>query len=832
MDINYVDIQIIDTQENDRVLSFEDTSVDAVKLIYNGQDDKFANILTSELQFTFLVKDNTEGKFFHLFTGSETRYKVELLDVSNPTYPKNIWTGFLLSEQFEEPYKNSGYFITFVATDRLALLKNTNYVVKAKQSILNVINSCVLKTGLSFPIFFSEAIQNAGFNIDYLDLEVDTASYFKEEEGLSYFTVLEHVLKSIGCLLFLFENKWYVIGLNKFKEQTISFKKYTSGIFQELELQQSSNYTRAVLNDKFIATPVISIASPLKNVTINWDADYGESLFPEDLVTHLPVNIEANIDDRTVKYWEVVTNKSVLVSVWLLLLDPSFDYTTIDFLSYYQGYKAVKNTSLEDVNQGPFLFINSINAGTVVLEDLETNYITLLEDVYIKGSSDLERFASLELEFFIQKNINKTQAEVQAYFGIGGNITAVANNGSGKARVTSAGHQLTTGDFIQISKTTVYDGAQAVTVIDGNVFDIDIDFDNNRIGEFKILPFAKNFFYAITRKEHKTSTEEEIVLSNFTTVGIPENKFGFDISFQDFDIKGVLNVEKFLLEEDGFYNIRLYPQITNPFLGDFLIYKKCNFNLEGLSEIDFNKKRAIDYTTKLDLDVFHSSSALNLSNRSFTFSDSFKQQLLDGDIVPGQLIVEPISYSSEVKYLNGFPFYTAIEVVLTKGDYLKISAGYTVYVVKVGETEFTEITADSYILNENEAGEFVLVQLVYSSSTFVTIDETDVIYIKAEDLGVSLNYAEYWLDKWRMYDEENDVPMYEVLVDMYHSLLCEYNLLVNGTILNLVSPLEFIAFSFKGDRFFYPVNLELNIHQNTTELTMIEAKNQIISDYE
>ncbi len=832
MDINFLDIQITDTQENSLDLSFENASINSIKLIYNGQDDKFANILTSELQFSFLVKDGSDAKFFHLFTGSETRYKVELIDVSVVNYPKTIWTGFILPEQFSEPYSSGPFFVDFVATDRLALLKNKDYVGFSKVSVLQVLNSCLVKTGLVFPVYFSEAIQNAGFNIDYLDLEIDTDSYKEDEEAISYFEVLEKALKSIGCVLFLFENKWYVIGLNKLKEKTLSIKKYSSDGFFNMYLDGVENYTRNVLNSKFVATPTVNVISPLQKVTTTWEHDFAENLIPADAVTHMPVNIESNIDDRTPKYWNVTTDKSLLLYVWLVLLDPNFDYTSIDFNAYYNGFKAVQNPSVEDANLGPSLFINTVNSGVIAIADLDTNYISLEDSFFVNGSSDLDRFASLKIEFFIQKNLNKSTEEVQDYFAISGEITVVENNGSGKARITSAGHNLTTADVVGISGTTVYDGASLVTVVDGNRFDIDLDFVNTRIGEFKILPFAKNFFFAITKKEYKTSTVEEIVFSNFTTAGIPENRYGFNVSYSNLEIKGILDLEKVLLDEDGWYNIRLYPHVTNDFLGDLLVYKTCDFTLKEVDKFKVIKSRDIDYTTALDLDLFHSSSALNLSKKAFTFSSAFTQSVLAGDVVPGELTVTPISYSTKDNYYYGSLLNTEITVVLNGNDYRKIEGGYAVYVIRAGGTALTEITEDTYYLEETSTGAYLLKQLVFPFSTFEEIRETDTIYIKAEDFGISLRYAEYWLDRWRRYDVDEDVPMYEAIAKMYHDLLHEYNFVVTGTYLGLVSPLELISFVFKGERTFYPTNLQLDLHANTTELTMIESKNENVTDYE
>ena len=830
MDINFLDIQIIDTQENNRDLSFENASVDSIKLVYNGQDDKFANILTSELQFSFLVKEGSVLDFFHLFTGSETRYKVELIDVSVANFPKKIWTGFLLPEQFSEPYKSGPYFVDFVATDRLALLKSKTFKNLSKKSVLEVLNIVLIQTGLIFPVYFSEAIQNAGFDIDYLDVEIDTESYIDESAEISFFEVLENILQSIGCVLFLFENKWWIIGLNKLKEEKIVIKKYENTGFLSLTFAGTENYTRNKVTSEFVANPNVGVISPLQKVTALWKRNLRENLTPLDVVTHLPVNIENDATDRTAKYWSLTTNKGVILKVYLLQAVLDFDYSLVDYGSNYGGYNALRHPA--EINEGPYVSIDSVNAGALTITDLERNYITLEDSFFVNGSSDLERFASLKIEFFIQKNFNKSLPELEAYFEIAGKITGAENNGAGKVLFNTDGHDVSTGDFIEINSTGIYNGLFLVTAADSYKFSIDADFVATREGEYKILPFAKNFFFAITKKEFKTSTEEEIIFTNFITEGIPENRYGFNISQDNIRVVGVLELEKFLLEDDGWYNIRLYPHIKNEFLGNSLVFKTLNFNLKESEEVQLVKSRNIDYTTKLELNLFHSSSALGLSKKAFSFSEEFIERVEKNNIVPGELEVIPISYKRRDVLWFGMHFYYEVTLVLLDSDYEKLMGGYLLYVRRQGETELTPIDSNYYILGTNDLGQYILVQLIFHYHTFETIEETDTVIFKIEGEGVSLQYAEYWLNRWRRYDIDEDVPMNEALVNIYHDLLFEYNFIVTGTILRLVSPLDLISFTFKGEREFYPTNLAIDLHNNNTEITMIESKNKNVTDYE
>ena len=98
--------------------------MNAPHLIYNGGDTKYTALLTSELDFNFEVADGASGRYFHLFTGNETRYKAVLSDITDELNPVQIWQGFLLPEQYSEPYTSNVFYVNFKFTDGIGSLKN------------------------------------------------------------------------------------------------------------------------------------------------------------------------------------------------------------------------------------------------------------------------------------------------------------------------------------------------------------------------------------------------------------------------------------------------------------------------------------------------------------------------------------------------------------------------------------------------------------------------------------------------------------------------------------------------------------------------------------
>ena len=747
MQVLYFDINIIDTVENTTALSLERTAISSPALIYNGTEDKFQNICTSELSFSFLVDDTTEAKFFELFTASEKRYKVELIDGTINGFPKVVWCGFLLPEQFTEPYEHSNFYVDFVATDGVALLKNKEYNYDAdsiNRSVLEVINQCLLQTGLQLPIHFTEAVQSSDFTLDYIDLLINTSSYLDDDlVPEKTFTVLENCLKAIGCKLLLFNGVWYIIGLNKFKETEFIFYKYNLDASLNLELDSQGVYYRDVLVNKLNRTPLVTILPPLKKVETVWDHNNSEFLTPEDLFAW-----ESFYKYRS-GFFTLESDKNLDLNVPGL---PTFPDVLEDDQSYngyiatpVEGYLEVNDENARRGVTGVHWSLRNYNQGRrpgsnseILVSDLDTNYLTLTNPYFLYASKDNTEFASLEIEYkcplFSGNNdvSPRPQATIQDYFELKGNFTLVANNGIGRPRFTSNGHGLITDDQIVIDFTQTHDyaGMFKITRIDDNTFDLiedGVSYVANGTGSWELKPFKNVFYFAITRKETLDATTEELYISNLPTDSRPNGFFDFNFSLEQDILTCSLKIDKILFQEDGFYNIHIYPYVSNKFINSILI---TNLSLKYTSAPDISiiKTRAINYTAEHTLDLFHSSTRTNLSARSFLFSDALKTEIENSDL--------------------------------------------------------------------------------------------DIVY------------PEHYLDKFRRYDITESKQFYEVLTTIYHDLLFEYNFKINGSIASLVGPLDIVDFSFRGIKKYYPTNLQMDLSEGQTTVTLVEIKNENVTDYD
>jgi hypothetical protein len=99
-----ISISIIDTYENDLPMIVEFPQEGVCELSWNGGDDLIKEIVSSELNFNMLVPGRQDAHFLHLLTTDENRYLVKVEGINEDEQIQLIWQGFLLPDQYREPY--------------------------------------------------------------------------------------------------------------------------------------------------------------------------------------------------------------------------------------------------------------------------------------------------------------------------------------------------------------------------------------------------------------------------------------------------------------------------------------------------------------------------------------------------------------------------------------------------------------------------------------------------------------------------------------------------------------------------------------------------------
>jgi hypothetical protein len=760
--IETFDIDIVDNQDNTRVLQLEDVAVDSVKLIYNGHEDRFGILTSSELHFSMLVEDSEDGKFFHLFTGSETRYRVVLYDTTNIDEKVIIWVGCLLAEQFEEPFTGGNFFVNFVASDGIGRLKNYDFEFTSdsgRASIIEVIQRSISYTSIVLDIHFAKAIENTFFDLDYMDLEVDVSVY--TNDNMSCYDVLEKLLESLGCRIFQYKNAWWVLGLSWFSEKVISYRVYPSILPANPNEIQRCELAREELTIPFEQTPELSVLPPIKNIEATWDDKQEEYLLPEDVVTHLPKYYREDIYDTTPQYWQLMTSGKIVAFNVAVIHD--FHITNQEILSYTDSFLQV---DFEQTINKRLFYLNSKldhsftdfdQISGVLPSEIGSNYIQIDEPLFIDlNEGELLSFA---LECRVPKRHSATDQQL-----------------------------------------------------------------NNAIEDGSLLG---SVLYAITFQQFKKSGNAQYVLYNFSGDTDFDQTFGFDFTYSEGQVKCKLAVNDFYLKKKGYYNLRLYPVIQNPLLGPTIIFEKCHLKLQSRTQKDFSIERNIDFTTKLSLDFLHSSTEKLNTNRRFYLSDRIREMVESGQLVSNQYLVRQRYYES---FLNSWS-QTIYMIGLTDDDFFRYHNGYTFYIKKATSTEIEVLDEDSYIVVEDEVNGKFFFQTDYNLDflNYYYVQQDDELYLKSpSDEFESISYKEYYSNTFTRYYRSDTQNFSTAVVNTYHDLLDNYKIRFTGKLLALVSPLDMISYRFKTTKLGSITNLELDLVQGTSEVTLIDhAKGSI-----
>ena len=769
----YIDIKIIDTHENNRALVIEDTQRASPKLIYNGADDNLQHLMTTELRFNMLVRDSRNATFWHLFTGSETRYKV-VVEAEEKGNITTLFTGFLLPEQFEEPYDSGGFFVEFVATDGIGRLKAKKFfgIQGKRMSVIAIIMNCLSYTGLELPLYFAPAFTGAAFDFNYQELEVDIGCY----KDMSVYDVLMAILESIGCKLVQVDSCWYVLGLNRFSQPKITFYKYHYALWN-LSYLGSVEIERRKITGPFFSRPIVSVNPPLAKATVEWDAKNTKWLLPEDAVTTFPERYHQDDTDDSLFYFKQVSSDARFKGY------THCQYTYDHFrhsgiFSYSRGISLLENKT--KVLRGPYIQMTSYKKANrrqghdqsfVSLDDLSENYLTLKDFFFVYGGDQEQNKGSLFFSLEVTKN---------GY----------------RVKESELRELIESGDFDQVVNFT------------------------------------------LLYKEHLTQgvSQERVVYSTLDRT-LAKGLFEFDLSvgtgyLNKTVLNATLKLDSFLFEKDGFYSLRMYPVLEHSKLAGRVSLKKLEIKTKRDKKEVYTSLGVDDFSLEAQKTVFHGTSRMDLSDRRFVFSEALQRLLDSGSLMSGEQILFK-RYHRVAERKNGSAFwYWHSELGLLPQTYQLLLNGYNIF-RKKGDG-FVEVPKDMYRLSERE-GFHVMSQITYKEvlPDWFLGEETEELYLVPKASSGELKYLNYWLDKFVFLGGDNKgVGTFgDCLARMYTWLRSKPSLKITGSLARFLNPLYLFQFDYDGVKELYVTNLTLYLTEGTSELTLIERTNyKAVSD--
>jgi hypothetical protein len=322
-EMKHLQIQIVDTYENDMPLDVEVTRSNAPVLSYESGDDIYEPLFTSNLKFDMRVPDFGDAHFLHLFTGDENRFKV-VLNALNEAEDETrlLWQGFLLPDLMSEPYTNNNLFVNFEAIDMLAslkgkLLKPWEYYQRYNIGIL--LAKIFALTGVSQPMIIRPSIVPVAAGFGWQTLNVDLLKYVDGDKLTDVYTILTEVLASNLLTCYSYKGYWNIDGVTR-KNETTGMALF----FDENGVYEGQNtITKQIVQPPAVAGNLnFSAMTPWKTVEAAFNYKGDNNVLPDDVVSkdvfYTAYNngefISTSPSTAIVDYWKTTGTKISIVA--------------------------------------------------------------------------------------------------------------------------------------------------------------------------------------------------------------------------------------------------------------------------------------------------------------------------------------------------------------------------------------------------------------------------------------------------------------------------------------------------------------------------------------
>ena len=226
----YVDIYERD-YTTDLVINY-----DAVNIQLNSnasEDEPLAAIVSSQLNISFLVSDENYDDFPELLSFDDRKYFVKLLNEDTL-----LWCGFLFNDYVQVPFTTGYIQVDMIAIDGLSFLEYNTFDFVEEQTVNSLFNHMDIIAEILNAILYPEAIDlltSCSYYAEGMYTRDDASSeepfdqtyqYRRDIQGVTYYQVLENIVKSFGCRLFQSDGKWQLLAINEMANDTRYYTNY------------------------------------------------------------------------------------------------------------------------------------------------------------------------------------------------------------------------------------------------------------------------------------------------------------------------------------------------------------------------------------------------------------------------------------------------------------------------------------------------------------------------------------------------------------------------------------------------------------------------------
>ncbi len=201
-----------------------------------GEKDKFVSVIASEAELNMMSSVNSF--FTSLMTNDPEKFRVKIYMDSGSGYSA-LWTGKMLTNQYQEPYTAPPYPISIIATCGISELKDypfldaqgNRYNGAFKQ--IEVIAFILKKTGLllnirSYLNIYATTMASTAADDPLAQAYVDMDTYYVESDVPNCLDVLKYIIEPYGAHIVQWENCFCIVRMEEMIQGTMAYREFTS----------------------------------------------------------------------------------------------------------------------------------------------------------------------------------------------------------------------------------------------------------------------------------------------------------------------------------------------------------------------------------------------------------------------------------------------------------------------------------------------------------------------------------------------------------------------------------------------------------------------------
>ncbi|WP_303181893.1 hypothetical protein [uncultured Butyricimonas sp.] len=166
------------------------------------QDDSDSGISGTSLEL--VIQADVDGELTSLYTVDNKKFLVELYRGD-----MLLWCGYVLPEQYSEPYISVPYDVSVTASDGLGILKDIPFALTGERTLFDVIKYCCDQTSILLDFEFVSSLRESSMSendVMQVQTKLDVAIF----SGKTCYEVLESCMISLDSFITQSENRWCV----------------------------------------------------------------------------------------------------------------------------------------------------------------------------------------------------------------------------------------------------------------------------------------------------------------------------------------------------------------------------------------------------------------------------------------------------------------------------------------------------------------------------------------------------------------------------------------------------------------------------------------------